>query len=287
MLVYNNGCSHSRGACKLRQDWTHSYITCASLFGKNNFQVLSYDVVQPEPSNFSNYDKIFSKIKQGNNYLAFQPHFGKSNDRIFFESVNFLYESIQNNIKIDFAIIQWSGPSRTFVTVPSKGGGVKLVDVNPHDNPGGGLKFEPVGSTTTIQYMILLQDLYNKHNIPYVFIPYMEVDRETWKRYTLSKELDLSRFTTHPIEGHRNDFRSKGFTCDTHGHPSQLGSYILSSKTLDLFGYGESIIGIYDYFGKEYVKNEIVNEPALKDIKKHSHSLGDATNSIVKKLLGW
>ena len=291
MILYINGCSHSRGACHVNSEYTHGYITASSLFGKNNFKVLTYDVVEPQPFFFSNYENIFSKVEKNKNYLAFQPDYGKGNDRIFFESVNFLYESLQNNINIDFAVIQWSGPNRTVVSMPTEDDLCKLENVNPHDNPEYGLKFEPWGSATTIQYMVILQNLYKHHNIPYVFIPYMELDKTTLESYPIAKQLDMDRFTTHPHIGHRNDFRKRAIVCDSHGHPSQLGSYILSSITLDILGYGDSLIGLFDYYEDEYYMGEYINEPNMKDIKKMGDKLGDASkwNSSlpeeVKKIL--
>jgi hypothetical protein len=284
MILYVNGCSHSTGYCKLNPIYSHGYITAASLFGKNNFEVLTYTDIQADPFMFSNY-QVLDKLENDKHYLIFQPNFGKSNDRILFESINFLYESNQRNIKIDFSIIQWSGPNRTVISKPNLHQSCTLYNVNAHDNPDYGLKFEPWASATTIQHMVNLQYLYQKYNIPYVYIPYMEVDKRVWNEYTLSKDLDLTRFTTHPIKGHRNDFRKRCLTCDTHGHPSELGSYILSSLSLNILGYGDSLIGIYDYYGDNYSKSQYLNEPKMKEIKKFSHKLGDATNEIVSSLI--
>lgn len=284
MILYINGCSHSRGACHLNPEYTHGYITAASLFGKYNFEVLTYDCIEPQPTMFSNSENIFDKMEENKHYVIFQPHYGKANDRIFFESSNFLYECIQRNIKIDYSIIQWSGPNRTTISIPTSDEDCRLQNVNAHDNPELGLKFEPWASATTIQYMTLLQDVYQKHGVSYVYIPYMELDTRVWERYPLTKNLDITRFTTNPIEGHRNDFRNRALVCDAHGHPSQLGSYILSSITLDILGFGDSLIGLYDYFGDRYYKGEYLNDPAIKDIKKVGDRLGDATTDILEKL---
>jgi len=285
MILYSNGCSHSRGACTLDIRDSHPLITMSSLVGKDNYKILQYDQINPNPYTFSNHHEIISKIKKNNHYLVYQPHFGKSNERIFFESINFLYECIQNKLNIDYSVIQWSGVNRTISSRPSDQppNYCDLVDVNPHDNSELGLKFEPWASASTLQYMKILQSLYEKYNVEYVFIPYMEVGSDVFDKYPISKNLDLSRFTIHPTVGHRNEFRKKCLVCDAHGHPSQLGSYILSSMTLDLFGLNNSLIGIYDYYGDRFYSDVYKKHHGISWIKENYNKLGDATEAIINK----
>ena len=84
-------------------------------------------------------------------------------------------DSIINNVKLDFVIIQFSGVNRRIHSNPDG----SLLKVNPFDNSEMGVKFDPFATEQSLQYILILQDLLKEHSINYCFIPYMEFDSDT------------------------------------------------------------------------------------------------------------
>lgn len=223
MIIYSNGCSHTAGHCEPRT--SHVTFTCDYIM--NFYSVI--DIGKPGSKLQLNYQSYINQLFDDT--LVFEATNGKSNDRIFFETYNFISFAIENKLNIDYAIIQWSGVNRTF-NIDSNG---KVIDINPYDNYELGLKFEPMATSQTIQYMYILQELFNYHDIKYVFIPYMELDLESYNKFELSKNLDLEKFTSHPTIGHRNLFlKDKKLICDSAGHPSKLGAKKLSEMSIKI-----------------------------------------------------
>jgi len=289
MILYVNGCSHSEGHCQTDSRKTYSHIVACSLFGKNNFHVLRNNKLETSnPDMFSNFNQVICEPLKSpkENYLIFQAYLGKSNDRIFFESVNFLYECLKYNIKIDFSIVQWSGPNRTIRTEPIEGNHCNIVDINPHNAEAWELKFEPFASIQTMQYMLILQELYEKHNINYCFIPYMELEKKSSIENFMYHRLNFKKFTVNPTEGYRNYFRKKGWVCDSQGHPSDYANYFMSMEALKILGYEDSIIGLYDYYDTYNIKNYQNHTDKLEPhfVKNNFNKLGDATLSIIEKI---
>ena len=66
-----------------------------------------------------------------------------------------------------------------------------LKNVNPFDNFELGVKFEPFATEQSLQYILILQDLFKKHNINYCFIPYMEFDSEEIQRNNKLNKLGI------------------------------------------------------------------------------------------------
>jgi len=286
MILYVNGCSHSAGHC-LPKDQTYSFMLASSLFGKDNFEFIEIIERSSYPDNYSNYKNVFSKLDKNKHYLIFQTDFGKSNDRIFFESINFLYESISNKLNIDYCVIQWSGPNRSIHIQPEKNNNCTIYDVNPHDNKNLGLKFEPFASIQTIQFMTILQELYEKYKINYSYIPYMELDKKVTYSFHLYKNLKLDKFTTDPSIGYRNYFRKRGWVCDEQGHPSIYANYYMTNEVLNTLKC-DNLIGLFDFFSSKKTKLNLNKLNNLKNkikessfIKKHFDSLGDATKSML------
>jgi hypothetical protein len=284
MILYVNGCSHSAGHCQ-PEIKTYSYIVATSLFGKNNFEVLVLTGKSSKPDLFSTFKSTISKIEKNKNYLIFNPEHGKSNDRIFFESINFLYECLTYNIHIDFSIIQWSGVNRNLSVEPLEGNHCYITDVTPHDYSDRGLKFEPFATLQTMQFMLILQDLYKKYNINYCFIPYMELDESISKNNFMYNKLDLGKFTINPNEGYRNYFRERGWVCDEQGHPSDYANYFMSIESLKILGEEDCVIGLYDYYTQNNLTYKIYDYDKLKSIKKNFNILGDATKKILDKII--
>lgn len=239
MIIYSNGCSHTAGHRERYK--SHIRHTASMLMKYFKLVDITHEVFTVK----LNYDNHFQ-----NDVLFFEADSGKSNDLIFFETYNFINNSIEKGFHIDYAVIQWSGVNRRLHT---KFDG-NLVYITPHDNFEFGIKFEPLATTQTIQYMHILQNLFESNNIEYAFIPYMGIDNDIFNKFYLSKKLNLDKFTTHPTTGHMNNFLKNGLTVDEEGHPSELGSYELSKLTLSILGKKELIIS-HDDLVERYSKN--------------------------------
>lgn len=280
MILYTNGCSHTAGHC-LDTIKTYPYIVAASIFGKSNYETIDYVDINSDLNVFSYKNHIFDKIKKNKNYLIFQPDSGKSNDLIFFESYNFLNEAVKNNIKVDFSIIQWSGANRTIFVEPNG----FLDNINPHDNPEKGLKFEPFASSQTVHYMKILQDFFQLNKINYCYIPYMEIDKKVYDDFHLVEALNLKKITENISVGHRNYFRKRGWVCDEHGHPSDYANYYLAIECLKILDNTIEVVGLFNFYDAYDVDyNWRYDGPKIEFIKKNYNKLGDATNYIIAKL---
>jgi len=273
MILYSNGCSHTRGACRHRYEDSYIYIFLSSLVGKNNFisnTTSKRDIHFQEKNPYEDLDS-------SKHYNIFDADYGKSNDKILYETYHSVLHSIKAGVQIDYAIIQLTGANRR-MHWDMYG---NLIDVNLHDNVDLGPKFEPTSTHHTIQMILTLQDLFIKNNIEYVFVPYMELDNYSLKRNRFVNMIDLSRFTGTLEDGHRNFFRKKMWVCDLAGHPSFIANYYLAEKVLSSFGYSDSLIGFWDYFSDTDVN---FFNPKYKFIKKHYANLGDATEEEIKKI---
>jgi len=274
MVIYSNGCSHTRGSCRNRYEDSYIYIFLSSLVGKGNF-ISKYNpsrenthMVGPNP-----YKNLDSSL----HYNIFDADYGKSNDKILYETYHSVLNSIREGVQIDYAIIQLTGPNRRMHWGPLG----ELIDVNLHDNVELGPKFEPTATHHSIQQILILQDLFRKHNIEYVFIPYMEFDRYSLSKNPFIDMIDYSRVLGTFEDGHRNFFRKKLWVCDYAGHPNLIANYYLAQKVLNLFGFDDSLIGFWDYFSDTDVM--FINDES-QFIKKYHDVLGDATSIQIKKL---
>jgi len=272
MIIYSNGCSHTRGG---EDFFSNSYV----------------DIVVKELSNESHKiinlndrldNKELKKIINTNKKNCVYKHafYGKSNDLIMLETINFIYSMNSLNKKIDLLLIQWSGPNRTFHSLPSG----DVLNINPHDYPEKGLKFEPIATEQTLQYMKLIQDLCVLYNINYVCIPYMEVDESVLKYNIFKNDIDFSKYTGLIEIGHRNDFRKNGWAMDIHGHPNGLGIYKLAEMILKIVGK-PNLKDINFYFSTEE-QNFYINKQEFRLNKKYYKELGEGfiPKNIIKKL---
>lgn len=270
MVIYSNGCSHTKTSDHF---FSHGYIDIISkeLFGE------SYKQIElPRGLNNDEKNELINKDINSSNIVFKHSLSGKSNDLIFFETLNFIYTTLSTKIKPDLIIIQWSGPNRRF-HVEYDG---NIVDVNAHDNSELGVKFEPIATEQTIQYMVTLQDICKFNEIDFIFIPYMELDKDVAIDNPLVKRLELDRFSTLPTEGHRNYFRKNGLSMDIQGHPNFYGIYELSKIVLKILG--KNIRPIDFYIQKDDIKNS--NHPRSGFIKKYSSEIGDGVLEHIKKL---
>lgn len=269
MIVYSNGCSHTAGACIVRQlTYPHAFIS--SLVGWNLYDEVFVD------SNSHDVIDIMKSISDNPHQLIFQAHHGKSNDRIYFETIDSILRLIKMDKKPDYVLVQWSGPNRkVHIPYPYENnlyGGV--LDANPHDYFENGIYWEPYASKHTLQLMISLQSFLKSYDIEYVFIPYMElVDNEWLIEMDL---LDTSRCTTDVLKGHRNEFRKKCMVCDENGHPDILANDLIVSKILKILDLTEFEKGLA-FYRSWSVKGTVSSDlyGTLSYIRKFWNKLGD------------
>jgi len=291
MILYTNGCSHSAGyELGTNSVWTRQLAD--TLWGDRNWNYFDVnekllDYNQPDDlEKLENWNKYFTL----NNTLVNQARPSKGNDSIYFESMDMVQRLILLDKKPDFVVIQWSGVNRKIFNLISS-----LKQLNPyniigtsnaHDFTEMGLYLEPYASKHTLQLMISLQKFLNENNIEYVFIPYMELYKSEWM--VELEQLDLSRFTTDPFKGRRNEFRKKCLVVDIQGHPNWLGHDYLLQKILDMFGLGELWRGYQSY--EEWVEYcKLCKKPKqrklMQYIKEYAYDLVDGTKAEIKNAM--
>lgn len=289
MIVYSNGCSHTAGACVIRED-TYPYMFMdylTSPVGERNHNDWEYFIL-PHYTTLQHQEDIKNHL--GDHLLVFHAHHGKANDKIYYETIDTVLRMIEVDKKPDYVLIQWSGPNRkVFTPVP---GHVEddinsqVMSANPHDNHERGVYFEPYASKHTLQLMLSLQDFLIKHDINYVFIPFMELIK-TPIMIELNS-LDLTKFTTDPFVGYRDTFRFKGLTGDVHGHPNELGNYFMLSdilKVLDLEEFDKGMSFYKNWSIKKITDFWTYEGGNYSIVKKLWNKLGDATYDRILKLL--
>jgi hypothetical protein len=222
MIIYNNGCSHTYEAYT---KFSNSYIDIVA----SELTDFKFKSIYPSRGFFK---KDRNNSIADNHIIYKNAYNGKSNDLIFFETLNFIYTKLFQNQKIDLLVIQWSGPNRRFHSLPNG----KIANINLYDNYELGVKFEPLATEQTLHYMKVLQDLCQMYDINYVFIPYMEMDETVANNHPILKLLNKDKFTGSIIEGHRRDFLKKNLTRDVGGHPNMYGVYKLAELILGVLG---------------------------------------------------
>ena len=288
MLIYSNGCSHTEGhGVNISYDGIFSQV----VFDSNKFNVHKIQCISKEYFTSLNKTIEYLKSKLNENILCTNALAGKGNYLIFMETYTFVTKCIENNIKIDYIIVQLSGTNRKYKA--NWAGDISYI--TPHDTLNTNeLLFEPWGSLETLHWIYILQELFLKHNISYVFVPYMEFDEEAYNISPYVNLIDFTKFTATVLRGHRNDFRKVGnFVVDEQGHPSPHGHYYLSklciSKLTPLLKLNE----IENYYTTHELENFVpykdgklipLSEKLLNFIQKNAYQLGDATKDEIKKL---
>jgi len=277
MIIYSNGCSHT---ADMGANFHNVYIDIvAKELLKTYEKIYACEGHYNKNKNFKFYE-----LNSDKNYLIKHAEHGKSNDLIFFESYNIIKNAINDNVKLDYVVIQFSGVNRRIHTLPNGG----LLSVNPWDNSALGVKFEPFATEQSLQYLLILQDLLNQNFINYVFIPYMEFDSDVLSKSDKLDYIDNERLSTSLFSGHRNDFRKRGMTVDASGHPNFLGYYELATIVLDKFHYAkDNMKDIETYFSKRIRERDLYkDEPGIRWIKKYGDILGDGTEDEVDEARG-
>jgi len=275
MIIYSNGCSHTA----VTEDYDTYYIDIITQILTNTPH---YEWLNPTEGHYNIFKNIdFSSFHNDKTYLLKHAEHGKSNDLIFFETYNMVLDSIKHGKKIDYAIIQFSGVNRRVQSVPDSTRGIKLINVNPHDHYERGIKLDPFATEQSLQYLIILQDLFETHNIPYVFIPYMEFDSDALKLTDKMDLINTSRLTCDLSKGHRNHFRSIGYCRDEQGHPNCRGYYELAKRCLEILDIPD-IKQIEDYYPLKTINRDDAFVINYHFIAKYAKELGDGTKSEIK-----
>ena len=308
MIIYTNGCSHSIG---VNGGYSWSYIISKSFFRDGKYIVdvgcsffEATTVKSNEELNRNNL-VIFSRTSSDNeslrnhnifdktqNILYNSADSGKGNDLIYHQTVEYLAECKERNIKPDYVFIQWSGANRvTMQDTPDT-----LIMYTPA-NTTSKLNFEPYGSIQTVSYMFSLQEILKSMDIEYYFCCYMELSDKV-KSFNLYKQLDLSKFITFDTEsdplfsGFRNLMRKKGYVMDGNGHPNYFGHWFLANKFLEKIDVDNLDIDFYNHLAirlKEkmnlvtlvnYYTDNMIPKNKTKNLW---NTLGEATEKIKDK----
>lgn len=279
MIIYSNGCSHTQGHCTGK---TYDDIIAHTIMGSDYMRKV---LLKSSADSLLDYDALFTNQaieNKDNNILLKNAMSGKGNDLIFFETYTFVTSLLNRGYKPDYVIVQTSGPNRRYHATDFG----EYQEVNPHDNWDLGLKWEPWGTLETMQYVHVLQELFVSNNIPYVFVPYMEWDMETFNKSPYKDLIDYTKFTVNPLEGHRNSFREMGtFTCDEAGHPNAYGYYELYKRCMSILSPEKELIKIEDFYLEEEIIYAPIQEEWRRDfISKFHKKLKDAEPWVVTKL---
>lgn len=244
MVIYVNGCSHSKHDDNLNNGSSGFYLS--KNFNLKNFS--TWNIFQwIQPISFENKLQKVCDIKD--NFVLNVSNDGKSNDAIYFESVDNILRLIEKGCKPNLVTIQWSGPSRRLVMSTDMGNHSKLdtmnetnmdmfiSNCNPNDNAELLPHLEPLGSVQTLFFIYSMQEFLKKHKINYTFHCYMELDVDIKNHYIFNM-LDLSKFVTFDNDdyfynGWLNKMKSiPTAIIDEFGHPSVLGKQYITHRIL-------------------------------------------------------
>jgi len=261
MIIYVNGCSHS-------ENITHRYSWS---------QVLRKSIMRDLEIN-NNSDVLNFNLKS--NILYNFSETSKGNDKIFYETLEFISKCKNHNKKPKLFVIQWSGPSRFFRYNYND----KFELFNPADAIDSNFNFEPIASNITLHYMISLQEIFKKWGVDYYFINYMELDsnisEESLNQLDLDKCISFNS-NTHPLfDGFRNLMRYHGYSRDGNGHPNFYGHWYIANKILEKIDIEP--VGFFD----SLILCDKNVKPSIKDVYFFSDMVSRKTAKIEWKGLG-
>lgn len=239
MILLTNGCSHSvpykmqpgsEWCCQIHRILKIQHYSWMGLhddFFFTNRQVY-FDSIDKLPHKDFTYSLASS---------------GKSNDAIYFETIETIERLKKRNSKPDLVLIQWSGPSRRLTVNPLQD---EIFCVTPDDVIEGVAipHFEPLASELTFRFSELLAQYLEKEKIEYRFLFYFDLDNRIFK---FRKNIDDKKLIGFP-KGLISTMKNKGLVWDKPGHPNKGGHIFLSNLFLST---------LPDEF-KQYEKNELI-----------------------------
>ena len=224
MILLTNGCSHSVPVkAKKNTEW--------SSIVSNKLGIMEYHYMGFHDDFFFNDRNLYlNSIKNlpKENFTFSLASSGKSNDCIYFETIETIERLILDDKKPNLVLIQWSGPSRR-ITMDIEND--KIFCVTPDDIIENVAipHFEPLASELTLRYVSLLSDYLKNKNIDYRFLFYFEIDTRCLGRDIL---LDSTNFISFP-NGLIDFIVEKKLTWDKVGHPSEDGHVYISNLFLE------------------------------------------------------
>ena len=227
MLLYTNGCSHTDDLPHIERfdlDHKNTFAWPVKLMDKlsNDYKYVR-NLNQYKNESITNFNQ--------NDWLVSDAVSGAGNDHIFHSTLHSLGKLFELNIKPDLVIIQWSGPSRREHIFPD---GMTRVFVNPTENLEYHLKFEPMASTHSIDYMYSLQEILKSKNIKYRFFNYIPFDKHI-KKLSIYNQMDFSNIINFEknnetmLNGLVNLIIEKGLHNDIYGHANPDGNEFISN----------------------------------------------------------
>ena len=171
MILLTNGCSHSVPVkTRIGTDW-------CSVFSKK-MGITDITLMGPFDDYFFNNRSLYLKTIDNlpkTDFTLSLASSGKSNDCIYFETIETIERLISDNKKPDLVLIQWSGPSRRLtMNLESE----TIFCVTPDDIIENVAipHFEPLASELTIRYSSILAQYLNRLNIEYRFLFYFPTE---------------------------------------------------------------------------------------------------------------
>tara|TARA_B110000459_G_scaffold29576_1_gene29848 strand:+ start:2167 stop:3009 length:843 start_codon:yes stop_codon:yes gene_type:complete len=230
MIYFFNGCSHTEGAqIPPTQTWANMVLQSISLGAKfyhirsihGDTDVHLFQALTDIKKQISFKEPIGISVAQS----------GKGNAAICFETINYIEYLKQIKQKPECVFIQWSGPSRTFIQTPEDQ--VQFITpYNVNSKLGKDVILEPLASSLTLTYYIILQNYLENNNIKYVFIDYMGIEDDVFNSY-LKKSIKYDKVVYGKDDTLIDIFKVKHLNIDEQGHPNEKGFYYLASKILD------------------------------------------------------
>jgi len=233
MILLTNGCSHSVPVkSEQKTEWSSKV---SEKLGIDDYVWMGlHDDFFFNDRNL--YLDTISKLPK-NNFTFSLASSGKSNDCIYFETIETIERLIKLNKKPDLVLIQWSGPSRRITMDISDD---TIFCVTPEDIIENVAipHFEPLASELTIRYTSLLSDYLKIKNIDYRFLFYFNIDNRCLNRDVL---LDTTNYISFP-NGLIEYMKSNDLTWDTAGHPSKQGHEYISNLFLKNIKINKNIL---------------------------------------------
>lgn len=272
MICLFNGCSHTEGTHPISPQKTWSNIVLKSLSIDSKFiHIHSCDGWDNE--------HIFGHLNNTKQTLNFTHDIGisvaksgKGNDSICFETINYVEYLKQINKKPDYIFIQWSGPTRRIVQTWDD----KVQYLNPHNISEIGFQpnWEPLGSSLTLTYYVILQNYLEKNNIEYVFIDYPGINDIVYNPY-LKKSINYNKVFS--ISGNINLLEyliEHNLNIDKDGHPNELGHYFIAESVMGILKKNtikySDLLKIFneDYLESQYNEYYRITHPSSLEIKQ-------------------
>jgi hypothetical protein len=219
MILLTNGCSHSVPVkTRIGTDW-------CSVFSKK-MGITDITLMGPFDDYFFNNRSLYLKTIDNlpkTDFTLSLASSGKSNDCIYFETIETIERLISDNKKPDLVLIQWSGPSRRLtMNLESE----TIFCVTPDDIIENVAipHFEPLASELTIRYSSILAQYLNRLNIEYRFLFYFPTEILAVSKIDTCTNNYLN-FPTGLID----TIVDKKLTWDGMGHPNEKGHEYISN----------------------------------------------------------